>query len=75
MTSVELYQYVIHFAVMMTILTSMAVYLTSESITFRHQQIDGHRRQDGHHHREVNQVLVKLYTCHNTQQRYEIMLT
>ena len=27
MTSVELYQYVIHFAVMMTILTSMAVYL------------------------------------------------
>lgn len=27
MTSVELYQYVIHFAVMMTVLTSMAVYL------------------------------------------------
>lgn len=27
MTSVELYQYIIHFAVMMTILTSMAVYL------------------------------------------------
>ena len=27
MTSVELYQYIIHFAVMMTILTTMAVYL------------------------------------------------
>ena len=39
------------------------------------EAVSGQRRQDGHHHREVNHVLVKLYTCHTTQQRYEIMLT